>query len=293
MRRNVVQNENRIKKSKTEKIVFSIVFVVFVLYAVMLLYPLLFTFTASLIENGRVYARDPMAFSIPPYFSNYAKAIGELNVRQTDFMGMFFNSIWYAFGAVGLCIMSSAMMAYIVAKYNFRGKMILYNLVLVVLILPLYGTEAAKYRLLQSLGCTNSPFYLISAPWAFGTEFLLIYSFFKALPWSYSEAAFMDGAGHFYVFFKIMFPLALPSVTAVFVCGFIGTWNSYTIPLLYFPEMPTLASGLWEYERQMQYQANQPVYYAGAILAMIPLFAIFVGFQNTIMQKVYLGGLKG
>ena len=164
---------------------------------------------------------------------------------------------------------------------------------LVVLILPLYGTEAAKYRLMKMLGCTNSPAYLISAPWAFGTVFLLIYSFFKALPWSYSEAAFIDGAGHFYVFFKIMFPLALPSVTAVFVCGFIGTWNEYATPLLYFPQMPTLSSGLWEYERQMQYQANQPVYYAGAILAMIPLFIIFVAFQNTIMQKVYMGGLKG
>ncbi|MBQ8684580.1 MAG: carbohydrate ABC transporter permease [Clostridia bacterium] len=291
--KNVVTKENKIKKSKTQKIVFGVVFVIFFLYAIVLLYPLFFGFTASLIENGRVYAQNPLAISVPPHFNNYTKAFEELKVRGTDFFGMFVNSVWWSFGATVLTILSSAMMAYVVSRYDFRGKMLLYNMVLIVMIIPLYGTESAKYRLLQALNCLDSPLYLICAPWAFGTNFLLIYSFFKALPWSYSEAAFIDGAGHFYVFFRIMLPLALPSVAAVFVVGFIGTWNDYSTPLLYFPNMPTLASGLWQYERQMQYQANQPVYYAGALLSMIPLFAIFIGFQNTIMQKVYMGGLKG
>ena len=288
-----VLKENKIKKSLVEKVVFGIVFVLFFVYAFMLLYPLLFGFSASLIENGRVYAKDPFAISIPPYFSNYIKAFQELKIRQTDFFGMFVNSLWFAAGANFLSILSSSMMAYVVSKYNFKGKMLLYNMVLIVLVFPLYGTEAAKYRLLDTLNWLNSPLYLLSAAWAFGTEFLLIYAFFKALPWSYSEAAFMDGAGHFYVFFKIMLPLALPSVAAVFVVGFIGMWNSYSVPLLYFPQMPTLAAGLWQYEKIMKYQANQPVYYAGAILSMLPLFLIFIVFQNTIMQKVYLGGVKG
>ena len=291
--KSVVLKENKIKKSKTEKIVFGIVFALFFIYSAALLYPIFFTFTASLIKNGRVYAHNPMAISLPPYFSNYVKAIEELEVRGTGFMGMFLNSVWWAFGADILGIMSSAMMAYVVSRYNFKGKNLLYNTVIIVMIMPLYGTESAKYRLMQSLNCVDSPMYLISAPWAFGFEFLLIYAFFKGLPWSYSEAAFIDGAGHFYVFFKIMMPLALPSVSAVFVVNFIGIWNNFSTPLLYFPNMPTIVSGLWQYERQMQYQANQPVYYAGALLSMLPLFAIFIGFQNTIMQKVYMGGLKG
>ena len=288
-----VLKENKIKKSKTEKIIFGVVFALFFVYSLALLYPLFFTFTASLIKNGRIYERNPMAISIPPYFSNYLKAIEELEIRSTGFVGMFLNSVWWAFGADFLGILSSSMMAYIVSRYKFKGKMLLYNMVIIVMIMPLYGTASAKYRLLQSLNCLDSPAYLVSAAWAFGFEFMIIYAFFKALPWSYSEAAFIDGAGHFYVFFRIMMPLALPSVSAVFVVNFIGMWNDYSTPLLYFPNMPTLASGLWQYERQMQYQANQPVYYAGALLSMLPLFAIFIIFQNSIMQKVYMGGLKG
>ena len=147
--KNVVEKRNKIKKSKAQKIVFGVVFVIFFVYAVMLLYPLFFAFTASLIENGRVYAKDPLAISIPPYFINYVKAMGELKVRSTDFFGMFVNSLWWAFGATALTILSSAMMAYIVSRYNFRGKMFLYNMVLIVMIMPLYGTESAKYRLLD------------------------------------------------------------------------------------------------------------------------------------------------
>lgn len=285
--------KNVSKRSKTEKIVFAIVFVLFLLYAIALIYPVFFAFTASLLENGRTYVKNPMAFPKKPYFSNYPKAFTQLKVRETSFFGMFINSTWWAFGSTALTILSSAMMAYVVAKYKFRGRDLLYSTVLLVMILPIYGTTAAKYRLLNKLGATDSPLFLICAPWAFGSNFLLIYSFFKALPWSYSEAAFIDGAGHFYVFFKIMLPMAFPSVTAVFVVGFMGSWNDWSTPLLYFPNMPTLATGLWQYERQMQYQANQPVYFAGALTAMIPLFAVFLVMQNTIMTKVYMGGLKG
>ena len=282
-----------IKRSPTERVIFSFVFVLFAVYAFILIYPLYFSFTASLLKDGRTYVKDPMAFPIVPYFSNYLKAFTELKIRETSFLGMFWNSVWYAGGATAMSIFSSAMLAYVVAKYNFRGRNFLYMLAIIIMIVPTYGTEAAKYRLMSQLGCVDSPLFLICSGWAFGTYFLLIYSFFKGLSWSYSEAAFIDGAGHFYVFFHIMMPMALPSVTAVAVTGFIGTWNNWSQPLLYFPNMPTLATGLWQYERQMQYKANQPIYYAGALMSMIPLFVIFYAMQNTIMSKVYLGGLKG
>lgn len=108
-----VLKENKIKKSKTEKIIFGVVFALFFVYSLALLYPLFFTFTASLIKNGRIYERNPMAISIPPYFSNYLKAIEELEIRSTGFVGMFLNSVWWAFGADFLGILSSSMISYL------------------------------------------------------------------------------------------------------------------------------------------------------------------------------------
>ena len=197
-----------IKRSLGERIVFAIVFVLFAVYAFILLYPLFFSFTASLLKDGRTYVKDPMAIPTTLYLSNYLKAFEELKIRETSFIGMFLNSLWYAGGCTILSIFSSSMLAYVVAKYQFRGRNFLYSLALVIMIVPTYGTESAKYRLMSQLGCTDSPLFLLCSWWAFGVYFLLIYSFFKGLSWSYSEAAFIDGAGHFYVFFCIMMPMA-------------------------------------------------------------------------------------
>ena len=90
-----------------------------------------------------------------------------------------------------------------------------------------------------------------------------------------------------------MLPMALPSITAVAIMAVVGAWNDYETPLIFLKTMPTLASGLYEYEEKMQYMGTMPIYYAGMILTMIPILVIFGVFQNTIMSNVYAGGLKG
>ena len=89
--------------------------------------------------------------------------------------------------------------------------------------------------------------------------------------------------------------MALPSISVLFVNGVIAMWNDYSQPMLYLDEsFPTLASGLMTFERLMAYEgANHPVYFAGVCLAMVPPIALFSVMQNTIMSKVYFGGLKG
>ena len=90
-----------------------------------------------------------------------------------------------------------------------------------------------------------------------------------------------------------MLPMAIPSIMAIVVTSFIGNWNDYMTPLLYFKSMPTLSSGLWRYEQESRYNANEPVFLAGVVISLIPVVTLFIAFQNTIMQKVYAGGLKG
>ena len=274
-------------------LVFTVVFILFFLYAIGLLYPLFYGFIISLKENGRAFMRDPVSITFPLYFGNYVKAFQRLEVEGVGFLGMVFNSLWYSAGSTLLSLLSCTCTGYVIAKYNFRGRKFLYNTAIVVMMIPIYGSLPAQYKFYNNLGMINSPLILLASLGGFGTYFIYVHAFFKSLSWSYAEAAFIDGASNLRVFFSIMLPMLLPSLAALEVMSFVGVWNDYSGPLLWLPQLPPLAYGLYVYEFEIQYTANQPVYFAGVILSLIPAVTLFVVFQNTIMSNVYTGGLKG
>lgn len=280
------------RRSKSEKIVYAIVFVLFTVYCLCLLYPYFYGLNASLKLNGRVFMKNPVSLAIPMEWSNYAKAFDQLVIADNSYFMMIFNSLWYSVGGALIGLMTSAMSTYCVCKYTFRGRNFVYNLVIFTMILPIVGAGPAAYRLFTQLGITQSPLLLVTC--IGGLCDLVIFAYMKNIPWEYAESAFIDGAGHFRVFFLIMLPQALPALSVLFVSSTIGRWNDFSTPILYLNEsFPTLASGLYLYEQKIKYLANQPVYFAGAILAMLPPLVLFAVMQNSIMSKVYLGGLKG
>lgn len=281
------------KKTLGEKIIFAIISVIFLVYALVILYPFFFAIMSSLKENGRAYINDSVSLPWPMYFGNYVKAFKELEVSNNNFFQMVFNTIWYAGGCTVLEILSSSAIAYCVCRYKFKLRNFFYGLSIFIMIIPIYGALPSSYRLFSILGLIDSRFYIVSAINGFGFSFLILYAYYKGVSWNYAEAAFIDGASHYSVFFKIMQPMAMPSVTAIAIMSFVGLWNDYSAPLLFMPNLPTLASGLVLYEKETQYMANQPIYFAGAIISIIPVVTIFIVFQNTIMQNVYAGGLKG
>ena len=108
------------------------------------------------------------------------------------------------------------------------------------------------------------------------------------------EAAKIDGANPFVIFFKIMLPQGVPIIMTYAITGAIGSWNEYNTMILYMPSYPTLASGLFEYESVAIYQGiNVPVYYAGLIISMIPTIALFAVFSDKNISSISIGGLKG
>lgn len=284
----------KIKRTKTEIVAFSCVFGLFVLYAILLLVPFVYGVNIALKENGRAFMRDPVGVTYPFYFVNFVKAFSELKINEnTTFLSMTFNSLWYAAGSTLMSITACTCTAYVVAKYNFKGRGFIYGTALIVMMIPIYGALPAQYKLYTKLSLINSPFILITSFGGFGVYFIYIHAFFKSLSWSYAEAAFIDGASDFRVFITIMVPMMLPSISALAVMNFIGIWNDYSSPLLWLPDMLPLATGLYTFEYNMKFEANQPVFFAGVFLSIIPVLLLFVIFQNTIMASVYSGGLKG
>lgn len=279
--------------NRVKTIVFALVFVLFVLYALGLLYPFFYALVIALKKNGRAFMNEPVKVTFPLYFSNFIEAFGSLKLENATFWDMTFNSLWYAAGSTLCLIIASTCVAYVTAKYKFPGRSLIHAVAIFTMMIPIYGALPAQYRLYTKLGMIDSPLYLIATFSGFGMYFIYIYSFFKNLSWSYAEAAFIDGAGNFRAFISIMVPMLLPSITALSVMNFVTVWNDYMNPILFFYNMPTLASGLYEFEQISRYTANQPIYFAGALISLIPVLTIFVIFQNTIMSNVYTGGLKG
>lgn len=290
------------KKSTSEKIVFGVVFLLFAAYAAFILFFFVFAFLCALRKDGMEFdiarSNHENLFSWPENasFESFVKAfktIELINAGEDTFLSITWNSIWRTTTYVFLSMLTSSMVCYILVFYKSKFTKFLYNLGIFVAILPLYGTAASTVRFYNEIGFINNPFALITSIGLYGGYFFYVYSFYKTLSWDYAEAAFVDGASHFRVFFQIMFPMALPSVSALFVMSFISAWNDYESTILYMPAWPNLAYAVYALDSVSRYENVIPSYLASVLISLVPILILFIIFQNSIMEKVHLGGLKG
>ena len=271
----------------------TIVFIVFLLYAFSLLYPLFWAFLSSLKTSTEYMTTNRVGLPQTWEFVNYARAFKALDIEGNNMFSMLFNSLWFSVGGVFAGVSVSTMVAYVVAKYRFPGSKLIYWVAIVTMMIPVVGAMPSQFKVYQALGILESPLLLLAFAGGFGFNFMILYSFFKSLPSSYIEAGFIDGAGHFTCFIRIMLPQALPVVSALAIVAGIGFWNDYTTPLLFMKNLPTLASGLYMYQIINTRTLDMPVLFAGILMSMIPIVALFIAFQNSIMDISLAGGLKG
>lgn len=291
----VKKSENALKNRRrgpVEKTIFVIAFIVFALYAFLMMYAFFWIVVSSFKSNQEYFAS---AVKLPSVWKiqNYFEAYRVLEYNGTNFIGMTFNSIWYSLGSSVLHILSCSVTGYVFAKYEFKGKKAIMSVAIFAMVVPIIGGLPAQYKMMYDLNLVNSPLVLISALGGFGMHFIILRSFFKNLSWSYAEAAFMDGGTNVGVFFKIMLPLAKGPVLALGIRVFIQYWNDYYTPLLFLDQLPPLATGLFYYRKELDFVSNEPVYFAGIVMSSIPVLILFAFFSEKIMENVVAGGLKG
>lgn len=282
-----------------KRIVYAVVFVLFSLYALSMILSFVVLVTYSLEDKViyRVNMAQGNGFKFPakPHFENYLFALKEMNFNGTNFFGMLGNSLWYtALAIVGPLFMNTCV-GYAVSKYKFKARNIYYGVIIFSMTIPIIGTTGATMKLFSDLRLYNTGPLLqfVTHLGAGGVNFMVMYAFFKNISWEYAEAAFIDGAGHFTVLFKIMVPMAVPAMGALALLSGIGAWNSYMDVLLYNPKWPTIASGLYGLSRTLPRLGNTPGYYAALVIALIPILVIFCIFSDKIMKNFSVGGLKG
>lgn len=270
-----------------------IVFAVFVVYSITIAVPYIWTIIASL--KTRPEYLNESVFSLPAKlkFDNYVKAWTELSTEGTSVPLMFVNSLWYAVGRSVLGILFSAMTAYVVAKYKFPGRKFLYTFAIVTMMIPIMGSMAMGLKFAKTIGTYNSPLYAILNAGALSGPFVILYSTFKTLSWEYAEAAMIDGAGHFGAFFKIMLPQVISPMCALILSEFILMWTDADTPIIFFPNMPTLAYGLYLYQDVVKKTLQYPIFFAGLMTCMVPTVVLYAIFQKSLMDIQMGGGLKG
>ena len=282
----------RLYKRKTvgEKILYTVVFIFFALFAFSYVY-MIFWCGYSGMRTDRALAKDPFGFSAVR-LKNYIDVFSLMESGGTSFGMMFLNSLYFSFLGPALGIMVTSMLAYVTNKYRFPGSGAIYIIVLVVITLPVYGSQSAMYKLLYSLGILNTRLMILTSLNGFSIYYMYFYAFYSGMSWSYAEAAQIDGANDWQIYFRVMFPQALTMVGSLFLLLWITDWNNYGTALLYLSKLPTLAVGIYQFKQRMIYGSRLDILYAGCTISLLPPLVMFIICNNALMSNVSLGGIK-
>lgn len=276
----------------TQKIAFGFIFGLFALYTLSIFIPFLWLFMNTLkgADEYNLGHFFPQGFEI----INYVEAFVELEAYGTNLIGMIWNSVWFSVGGAILGVVCSTGLAYVVSKYRFVGRTLLNGVAIAVMVIPVVGALPSQMKVYQALQMLNSPLILLAFTSGFGMNYLVMIAAFDNLSWSYAEASFIDGAGHFQIFVQIMLPQVFPIFTALTLVAFIGIWNDYMSPLIFMRELPTISTGLYVYEakNKKNFEMSKPIYFSGVVLCLLPVLTLFLIFQNTIMDISLSGGVK-
>ena len=279
-------------RSLTEKIILGIYFVIFLFYAVSLVFPFIWMILNSFKTNPEFFGN---IWSLPQkwLFGNYIEVFS-LEIKEFTILDLTLNSLFLVVTCTAVGMAFPAMASYVVAKYKFRLNSLIYAISVIIIVVPTIGGIAATFKLLNAFNIYNTYFSIIlMGSGGFGVQFIMFYGYFQSLSWTYAEAAFVDGASNFKVFYAIMLPQAKPIIITIAILSVIGVWNDYFTPYMYTPAKPTLALGIKMYQDKLSYDANFPLLFALMIISIIPIIVLFSFAQKYIMESMVMGGIKG
>lgn len=284
---------NRFKrKSPAEVALYIFVSLIFMVVALSYIYILVWIIIAGLRTNTEIIM-SPFALPDTWHWKNYVEVFQLLQVRGNNFWDMLFNSVWFSVLPVLIQQFTTITFAYVCSKYKFPLSWLPYTIILIIITLPIYGNSGAAYKLHYDLGMIDTYAQIITSAGGFNLYFLYFTAFFENLSWTYAEAAMIDGANDFQIFFKVMLPQARAIFGALFLTSWISVWNSYELPLVYLPNLPTLPVGIYQFNMEMIYQARLDILFAACFWISVPALILFAVFNKIITTNVSIGGIKG
>lgn len=276
-----------INRRRFSEVLIIITLIILALAVVLpLLLPWCFVFKTQL-----EYAYNPWSLPKEIRWTNFLIAWENIQIGQ----GLL-NTFFVCVGAILCTVPASAMSGYIFARYRSKFTEVIFYAILAGYFVPVQMVLIPLYRLCTNLNLTNTLPGLFLPMTAFGIPFwTIIYrSFFHGLPGELAEAAWIDGAGHAGIFFRIMLPLAKPATILAVLLVFMGSWSDYLLSLILLNDQNLFTMQLRIASFMNSYGTdNMPRYSAAAIIAAAPTVILYVIGHRWILKGTLAGALKG
>ena len=275
--------QSKRKSTQKENISLWLSRIVIWIVLIMVLFPALWIVMASFSKGDSFF----MTSLVPKQLSveNYV----------TDFALWVFNSLKLCLIVAVIQLVLTSLSAYAFSRLRFPGRTKGLMALLVLQVFPNSMALAGYYVLIYKFGLADN-FLAIILVLAAGSAFniWLLKSYMDGIPKELDEAAFVDGAGHFTTFFRIVLPLATPELVVIFLFSFIGTYSEYVITSIFLqtPGKMTLALGLQSFISD-QFAAHWTLFAAAAVISSLPIMIIFMCLQRFIQNGLVAGGVKG
>lgn len=257
--------------------------------AVLILTPLLWTISMALKPDSEIYGSN--FFPKVLQWSNFPKALSSI-----DFFLYLKNTLVILIPNLIGTVISSSIVAYGFSRFNFKWKRGWFLILLATMMLPGQITMIPQFLIFRQMGWVNTPLPLIVPAFFGGGAFniFLLRQYMSGIPKDFDEAARIDGAGPFRVFWKLMLPMCKPVLTAITIFTFMGVWNDFNGPLIYLYDSNkfTLSIGLSFFKGL--YTSKWNLLMAATIIIMIPILILFFVAQEYIIDGISISsGTKG
>lgn len=265
--------------------------VILVIWAILVIFPFIWMITTSFKTDMQILT-DPFGWPDALRWENFSRAWTTANIGR------------YVLNTLGVMSMSltgtllvSALAAYALTRFSFRGNRFIFLLFTAGLMFPMFLGLVPLYFLMQDLHLLNTYHGLALVYIAYSLPFTIFFlsGFFISLPSEVAEASVVDGAGPYRTFFQIMLPMAKPGLIAMGIFNFLGQWNQFLLPLvlMHSESRYMLSQGLNFMAIQQGYANDYSGLFAAMTITMIPTLLVYILFQRRLESGLTAGALKG
>jgi multiple sugar transport system permease protein len=274
-----------------KRVVFILRHTALILVTFVFLLPLYWMLISALKENTMVFSNPIVWFPNPIRWQNFTEAF---NYPGFPFLKFLWNSTYYAGGVTIGTIISCSLAGYAFARLRFPGRDLVFSITIGSLMIPGIVTFIPVFILFKQLNWLGSYKPLI-IPAFFGNAFFIFMmrQFFSAMPEELADAARVDGAGEFMIFWRIMLPLVRPALIVMAVFTFLWTWHEFFGPLVYLNQQDLYPLSVGLYAFRARRYTEWGLMMAGSILTTFPLIFLFFFAQRYFLEGIKFSGLKG
>lgn len=281
-----------IKRRKPNRSIVGDLFIYLMLFAIaiMMVFPMVFAINSSLKPLDELFLFPPKVFAQNPTLDNFQDLFVTMGKSWVTFSRYIFNTVFItAAGTAGHLIIAS-MGAFILSKYEFPGSRLFFNIVVVALMFNGYVTAIPNYIIISKLGWVDTYWAIIVPAFAAPMGLFLMKQFMEGIPMSLVEAAKIDGAGLWKIFFRIIMPNVKPAWLTLIIFSVQNLWNNKAATFIYSEEKKTLVYALQQIQSGGIARTGQAA--AVTVIVMIVPIAIFIMSESQIIETMASSGLK-